>query len=242
MVGKFFKKHTKDKKFDLIIHCAYKDSISSAKLLDPTYNIGIMFNLLNNKKYFSKLINIGSGAEFDKQHPIHDKVNNLNTSYPLETYSMGKNITARVIAQEPDCYNLRVFGCFGLNEKNTRFFVKNIINYIKSKPIEIYQDKFFDFFNIKDLLKVINYYIKGMKENYPLEKEIDLVYTQKIKLSDVANIINNLSKEKVDITINNPKLGNSYTGSKLGVPYDIEFDGIKKGIMQMYNTLSKDLK
>ena len=243
ILNKYLKKHTKDKKFDLVIHTAYRGSNPSDpnkyNSIYPVHNIVILFNLLEHKKYYKKFINLGSGAEFDTHLPIHDEVNDLYNSFPLEGYALGKNVIARVIDQTPNCYNLRIFGCFGLNEHPTRFILKNLLSYLDSKPIEVYQDKFFDFFNIKDLLKVINYYIEGIKENYPLEKTIDLVYPEKIKLSDIAGIINNLSEKKVEIEIKKSKLGNSYTGSKLGVPYNIEFDGLVKGIRQMYNSLLK---
>lgn len=236
-VTKFFQKHSKNKPFDLVIHCAYH--ISPIKdIIDLNRNLIINFNLLENKRYYKNFINMGSGAEFDKSLPIHDDVNNLDDSYPLDSYGMGKNLIAKLIKPFPNFYNLRVFGCFGLSENSTRFIYKNLNHYINSEPLEIYQDRYFDFFNLKDLVKVIEYYIKGIEENYPLEKEIDLVYPNKIKLTDVANIINNLSEKKVKIKINNPELGNSYTGSKLGVPYDIEFDGLVKGIKQMYNSLN----
>lgn len=237
LIDKFFKKNTKKTKFDLVIHCAYHISIKPDPL-DTVRNLTLFFNLQQYKHYYKKFINIGSGAEFDNTLPIHSEVNNLHNSYPLETYAMGKNLIARMLDPLPNSYNLRVFGCFGLFEKSTRFILQNLNRYINSEPMLIHQDRYFDFFNVKDLLKVINYYIKGFEDNYPLEKAIDLVYPTKLKLSDVANMINNLSNKKVEIKIEKPGLFLSYTGSKIGVPYDIKFDGIEKGIKQMYNTIT----
>ncbi|MGB0404610.1 MAG: NAD-dependent epimerase/dehydratase family protein [Fusobacterium sp.] len=234
---KFFEKQKT--KFDLVIHTAIGGG--SGDVYNPynlNENIAMFYNLMKNKHHFKYLINLASGAEFDQSTDINAKTNNLFDSFPYTIYGMSKNIISRVVHSQPQCYNLRLYGCFGIGELDTRFIQKNIQNYIDSKPIEIYQDKYFDYFNLKDVLKVIKYYINCFEKNLPLEKDIDLVYLNKLKLSDIANIINNLDDKKSEVKINDPKLGLSYTGTS-GVPYDIKFDGLEKGIRQMYNALKK---
>lgn len=51
--------------FDVIINAAaiMRDDIA---LTDTRNNLGIFMNLYNNSELFGKLINLGSGAEFDK--------------------------------------------------------------------------------------------------------------------------------------------------------------------------------
>lgn len=231
------KNYFKSQKFpiDLVIHAAI---LNGKEYHHFNENIAMFYNLCKHKKYFKYLINIASGAEFDQSKNISKETNDLNNSFPYDIYGFSKNIISRILHSQPHFYNLRLYGCFGLGELTKRFMVTNITNYIKDKPIEIHQDRYFDFFNLKDVVKVIKYYIESFEKNLPLEKDIDLVYPDKLKLSDIANIINNLSDKKVKINIQKPNLDLSYTGTS-GVPYDIKFDGLEKGIRQIYNTLFK---
>lgn len=235
----YFKRYTKKKKFDLVIYCTH--------YVSPKYNpaslnknIASIFNLLQFSQYYKNIISIGTGEEFDKELPIHDKVNDLNNSYPLELYGMTKNLIARLINSKDNCYHIRLFGLISKETGEENFIKKTISNCIQLNPIKIQQDRYFDFFNLKDILKVINFYINSLENSLPLKKDIDLVYPDKLKLSDIANFINNFSEKKVEIKIKKSGLGNSYTGSKVGIPYDIELDGLKKGIRQIYNSLLKE--
>ena len=218
---------------DLVIHTAIGDGHEYAHLNE---NIGMFYNLCKHKHYFKHLINFASGAEFDQKTDINSKNNDLENSFPYDIYGMSKNIISRVLHTTPHFYNLRLYGCFGLEERPNRFIVKNINNYVRNKPIEIYQDKYFDYFNLKDVAKVVEYYVDCFEKNLPLEKDIDLTYSTKLKLSDIANIINNFDKKKSEIKINDSKLGLSYTG-KNGIPYDIKLEGLEKGLRQIYNTI-----
>jgi nucleoside-diphosphate-sugar epimerase len=88
-------------------------------------------------------------------------------------------------------------------------FKKNILNYINKKYIVILQDRYFDFFYISDLYRVIVHILF----NTPTFKTIDCSYQEKTKLSDIANKINNLSNHKVDVEILDQALGREYRGN-----------------------------
>jgi hypothetical protein len=70
---------------------------------------------------------------------------------------------------------------------------------------------------------------------WSLIKEIDCVYKQKYKLSDIAKIINKLSNHEVDIIVENSELGLSYCGYNYNS--DIDFDGLELGIKKVYESL-----
>ena len=74
-------------------------------------NIQMFYNLLNNKHYFGKLINFGSGAELNM---------------PTDPYGLSKNIISKIIDAEPHFYNIRIYGVFDENELDTRFIKNNI--------------------------------------------------------------------------------------------------------------------
>ena len=190
---------------------------------------------MNNKNRFGKLINFASGAEFDRTTPINASTNNLLDSYPTDPYGMSKNIISRILQDCLHCYNFRVYGVFGIDENDDRFIKSNIKRYKNIEDLKIYQEKAFDFFYIDDLVTIVKYYIDH--PTYPLDNDMDLVYQQKYKLTDIGKIINTLSAYKVNINIKDYKEAPSYIGSNLGINLDIELIGLEEGIKRVYNAL-----
>jgi hypothetical protein len=68
-----------------------------------------------------------------------------------------------------------------------------------------------------------------------LWNEIDCVYYEKTKLTDIANTINTLSNYKVRVELEKPTQGESYTGFWRGLP--IKLVGLEQGIKNVYNNL-----
>lgn len=108
------------------------------------------------------------------------------------------------------------------------------INNSKSgKKIVINNDKFFDFFYVNDLVNIIKLLISDKLKSFNFE--FDLVYKEKLKLSQIANLINELSDNKEGIFIKD-NTSNSYTGT-----YNNNFDalgllGIREGIRQVFES------
>lgn len=205
--------------FDIVIHCAVK---GGSRLQQDNWdvmdiNLTMYYNLLANKDHFKKFIHFGSGAE----------------TYMLkEPYGYSKKVIAKSILNQPNFYNLKIFGLFDENELDTRFIKSNIKKYLNKEPMQVYQNKAMDFFYMQDLIKVIEYYIN--EENPP--KEFDCVYSEiSYTLSELAYLINELDNYKVDI-INQSKNGDEYT-SKYRTPLPIEFIGLEEGIIETYNKL-----
>jgi nucleoside-diphosphate-sugar epimerase len=201
--------------FDIVLHCAIEGGHRLEKdnwnVMDD--NLMIYYNLLQNKKSFGKFINFGSGAEL----------------YMIDTpYGLSKNVIRKSLLDKEGFYNIRMFGLFDENELNTRFIKANIKRYINNEPIEIHQDKIMDFFYMKDLIKLIEYYINNL--NPP--KEIDCKYTDYFSLKEISHIINNLDNHKVEIKIKQKGFGNKYAGTYTDL--GINFIGLYKGIKETY--------
>ena len=225
----------KDKKFDVIIHTAI---VGGNRLLedskDTIHNNTLMaINLLNNTKSWKKLIHFGSGAELDRSKNIEGSINNFYNCVPTDPYGLSKNIICRLFANYENIYNLRIFNVFAKNELDRRMIISNVRNYINGDPIIIHQDKAMDFFYIEDLNKILELYINGQM----LPKEIDCVYKNKVKLSDIANIINNLSEKKVPIKILAPDMGLSYCGNYNPITNALNLKGLEKGITEIYKSM-----
>lgn len=194
--------------YDIIIHTAIK---GGNRLINDTIdilydNIKMFYNLLEYKHKFIKLINLSSAASYDRNTDINGN-NDILLSNPNDYYGFSKNIIDRLILNIDNFYNIRIFNVFSKNEKETRF-IKMCINNIKEKKnIIIDNDRYFDFFYIDDFIEVIEYYIN----NNNLEKDIDLCYKKKYKLSEIAqlfienniNLLKEISFENINILSNN---------------------------------------
>lgn len=222
--------------FDLVIHCAISGGRRNIPDTAEVFweNLSMFYNLLNNKSKFGRLINIGSGAELDRSNNINLIYPEYKDKYPLDFYGMSKNIICRMIESEHNFHNIRVFNVFGEDEENQRMIKSNILNYIKKRNIVINQDKLMDFFYIEDLVGLINYFIN----NKFFPKDINAVYKSKYHLSEIAEIINNLSDYKVDIIINEPGFSKSYIGKPLITEIvPVKFKGMEDSIKEIYNKL-----
>lgn len=213
-------KYFSGKYFDIVIHCA----VSGGSRLRPDSwndmdnNLKMYYNLLNCKGRFKKLIHFGSGAE---------------TNAPESPYGLSKKVIAKSILEQDNFYNIKIFGVFDENELDTRLIKGNIKRYINEESIVIHQDKFMDFFYMKDLISLVDYYINN--DNVP--KQIDCSYSVLYKLSDVAKIINNLSDYKVEVKIEQEGVDLPYYGMANVL---LGFIGLEQGIKEVYNKLKNE--
>lgn len=210
-------KYFSNKCFDIVIHCAVSGGsrLKQETWKDMDNNIKMYYNLLSCKDKFTKLIHFGSGAE---------------TNAPESPYGLSKRVIANSILEQENFYNIKIFAVFDENELDTRFIKGNIKRYINKEPIIIHQDKWMDFFYIKDLISLVDYYINN--DNMP--KQIDCSYTGLYKLSEIANMVNELDEHKVDINIENKGMAFSYYGIANVL---IDFIGLEQGIKEVYNKL-----
>ena len=221
-VNKFFS----DKFYDVVIHTAI---IGGSRLKEdaPSIVYGntlMLYNILDNKKHYKRLINLGSGAEL---------------AYPKTPYGMSKSVISNIIDSLDKHYNLRIFAVFNESELETRFIKSNILRYLNKEDIVIHQNKFMDFFSFTDFIKVIKMYIEV--ESAYLNKTFDCCYNKKYTLLDIANIINNLDNHKVNINvIDNESIGHRYTG-ECNMRYDLYYKGLKNSIEDMFKILKNSL-
>lgn len=198
-------------KYDVIIHCAAK-GISNLDDEQVYWDNLTMFNNLKlYKNKYNKFINIGSGSELN----------------PTHWYSKSKAKIWEEIQKEDNFYNVRIWGCFGKGEPEFRFFNKLFSSQKQNTTFTINKNMYFDFIWVDDLVRIIEQVIL----NSPNSKEINAVYEKKYSLVDLAFLVKNHFKFKVNIEFPYsypPYNGLSTYGGKLNHDYKVE--GLIKGL------------
>lgn len=227
----------KDNLFDVVIHTAIsggKRLIQDSSIVLQN-NLTMFFNILSNKHRFGKLIQFGSGAEFNRFNGKHiNEFSTLNSSFPTDEYGMSKNIISRICQMEKDCYTLRLYNVFGFGESPGRMISGNINRYINNQDITVIKNKFMDFFTIEDLAETCKYFI----DNSNLPKEIDCCYSDKLTLKQIADKINKLGSHSVNIHVEQDGMDLSYCGNGQGLScLPLNLTGLDCGLQKLYQTM-----
>jgi len=225
----------KDRHFDVLIHTAILGGGRNVEddSSDFYHNTLMFLNLLKHIASFNKFINLDSGASFDRREDINKcSEHDLMKSIPTDFYGMSKLVGSLLGKAFPNFINLRIFACFGPKETEGRFIKRSIRRYLDNKSIEVFEEKCVDFFYVKDLFKTLLYVMRNDVEN----RDINLCYDKKYKLSEVAAIINQLGKHKVPVITGEPAY--NYTGSPEALAaLNLPLGGLKSGIEDMYSSI-----
>ncbi len=206
-VDKFFSEHS----IDIVIHCALigRDRINAVDQTLAMQNLEMFTNLWRNRDRFERLINMGTGNEFDTSKNIENaNESELFNHLPKASYGYAKNIIARLINSSPNFYNLRLFGVFHHTESEKRFF-KRLCLATDQAPFRIFQDHYFDFVNLEDLVPVIEAIMARQINEY----DINIVYKQKHLLSEYAHMFADIHSIPHRRIIVDHVGSNNFTGS-----------------------------
>ena len=103
----------------------------------------------------------------------------LRGNPPTDPYGLSKWIIDRRIDTIPNTHSLRIWGCYGPGELSTRFSA--ICK--REGHVVIDRDKYFDFIDIEDVMKIIHEYVTS---KWVMPKVCNLVYPEKLLLSQWA--------------------------------------------------------
>ena len=211
----YFKIH----QFDVVINAA-----AVMNNVNDTYNnLGLFMNIHNARTTFGKFINLGSGAEFDRTTDINQaRPEDIFKVLPVDTYGFGQNIKSRICQTTDNFYTIRIFNCFGHGEIATRLFPR----YLNSDQFTITNDRYFDYFSIQDLCLTVEHCVN----NTWAIKDINAVYTDKYKISEVLGKFCTLNNLEPKFTVDSTS-PNNYTGN--GNPLSllpIKLNGLEHGL------------
>jgi GDP-L-fucose synthase len=210
---------------DVVIHCAgnVDSNLANFDVNGVSSNLLMFSNLYAVRSQYAKLINIGSGAEFDRSTHINQLAEEMIfTSTPTDHYGLSKNIISRIVATTENFYTLRLFGVFGTSESHNRLLKKVICG----QEIQI-TDRYFDYFYINDIIPILEHYINFT----PKHKDINVVYSTKIQLSNFLTEfckLHNLSGDNIKLS---STTGLNYTGSSNRIEeLQLPFVGLTQGL------------
>lgn len=233
-VDNYFRNHD----IDVVVHTAVVGGsrIEEHTDLALSQNLRMFFNILKNKRYFKKMIYLGSGAEYDKTKPIISiKEDDFGKSIPVDEYGFFKYVCSKYIEEQDNIVSLRIFGLFGKHEDYRYRFISNAIyQNILELPITINQNVFFDYVFIDDFVKIVDYFINNEVKN----KFYNIGTGKKIDLLTIANLINEIADKKSEIIVRNNGLNNEYTCSNKRLMSELDnlkFSEISDSIKILYN-------
>ena len=232
-VTSFFDRHS----VDVVIHAAIVGGRRNVKdeFEHLMSNIGMYANLAANRDSFGVMFNFGSGAEFDRSYIIEEMHElDIYERMPQDYYGLSKNVITREINKTNNIINLRLFGCFGVNEHPDRFIKNSLYRLQSSQPIIIHENKEMDFVFVEDVFRIIEF-MSASGAPAP-HQDFNVCYQEKHTLLDIAQMITSLTLTKIqdNIIIEQESTGISYTGNadrlhNLG----IELCGLNYGLEEM---------
>ena len=226
-VNRFFEQHH----VDYVIHCALagRDRINAVDPSLATANMEMFNNLWRNRHCFKKLINMGTGNEFDTSTNIScADESTLYQHLPMASYGYAKNVIARIVNSTPGFFNLRLFGVFHHTESDKRFF-KRLLHATDEAPFRIFQDHYFDFVNLEDLVPVID----AILHNQINDHDLNIVYNQKRLLSEHAAMFaatHGIPQSRIIVEHTGP---NNFTGNSSVLDgYQFKLKGLEPAFAQ----------
>ena len=229
---KFFKNN----KIDIVINCVIvggsrREEFEANEL---NVNLRIFFNIVNNSKYYKKLIHLGSGAEYDKSYPLMKiKEEDFGKRIPQDNYGLFKYVCSKYIEQSENIINLRIFGLFGKYEDySLRFPSYAIRRNLSGLPIEIKQNVFFDYVYVDDFVKILEYFI----ENKGKYKVYNIGRGKRVDILSIAKMVNKIGV-KTRITIDKKGLNREYTCDNsrlLGEIKNLRLKNIEDSLKDLY--------
>jgi len=238
-VHKFFLKN----KIDFVIHCANfggnRKTRSSGEVIEK--NTRMFFNLAENQDHYTRLINLGSGAEFNKNRNLQKvKETDFGKEIPYDEYGFSKYIISKYIEKTENMYSLRLFGIFGKYEDYEFKFISNaIVKNLLHLPITIRQNVNFSWLFIDDFLKILDYFLT----HDPIYSTYNIIPSSPTDLVSIAQLINSHSEFKSDICVENDGLNLEYSGDNARLIEemgDLPFTSMKssiKNLIEYYSSI-----
>jgi GDP-L-fucose synthase len=221
-----------NKSFDVCIHTAIKGGRRTIAEGDNTVYVNLLMfeNLMKFSHVFRMIINLDSGAIYDRSTDILNRLEFRLNTVPSDYYGFSKYLIHK-ISKNTNVFHLRIFNIFHIREEPDRFIAMCFHSKYNKTPLTIFDDKYFDFVYEDDFIKIVDFYIENIDTNN-LYDTVNISYKEKYKLSDIAKMI---IEDETLIKVENSNCDKNYTGDSMRLEsYEILMDGMEKSL-EKYN-------
>lgn len=237
------RKYIIENKIDVVIHSANPNPVKNVLDKQETMfedSIRIFMNLFMAQDCYEMMYTLGSGAEYDKSIDICQISETEEfRSIPKDSYGLAKYTINQIIKNNEKQCNIRIFACYGPTDHESKF-ITHCINCCKNnEDITIRQNCYFDYMQVRDLGKILIYFIN----NRPKERSYNVCSGTRMTLLDLADEVRKQMNTDNKIVILNEGFNKEYTGSNRRLLEEIgsySFIDIKEGIkIQIESELNK---
>lgn len=205
-------KYVKEGKYDVIIQSANPNPVKNSLCdkADTMFedSMRIFMNFYNVRQHCGKLLYFGSGAEFDKTRDICKvKECDVTASIPKDSYGLAKFYMNELAKTSENVYNVRIFGCYGPYDHESKFLTHVIRCCLRNEEITIRQNCYFDYLQVFDLASALECLI----DNEPQYHDYNVCSGVSISLKEIAERISAQMGYEGNIKILNEGLNREYT-------------------------------
>ncbi|HYE59974.1 MAG TPA: NAD-dependent epimerase/dehydratase family protein [Candidatus Kapabacteria bacterium] len=203
--------YLKNHPVDVVIHAANVGGTRKQQHVFGTshVNLKIFFNLVRAKPFYTRMITLGSGAEYDKMYPVVQvKETDFGSHVPSDEYGLYKYVCAEYATKVDYITHLRLFAVFGKYEDYEIRFISNAIcRALLHLPVTMRQNVKFDYLFIDDFIRILDAFIK----NKPKETCINVGRGEPMDLKTIAELVIREVGNNVEILVANKGWGNEYS-------------------------------
>ena len=203
-------------------------------------NLRMVENLTAHVSADCPMLVLGSGAEYDKSRPLCKvKEEEWLIAKPVDPYGRGKHAISKFILEHEHICNLRIFGIYGMHEHPSRLPAYVLAQCMANEDIILNQNVVFDFIYVKDLCKIIRYFIEyGTREKF-----VNVCPDESISIKEFAELAVSFVPDFTGrIYFQNEGMGKEYTGSNKilrSLLPDFPFTSYREGLKDYLDDLRR---
>lgn len=197
---------------DVVIHAATVQDVPEA----VDMNTRMFLNLLRMESYYKKLINLSSGAVYDRTQILSGVIEDeIGRSIPTDPYGYSKFLISQIARTHDKVVEMYLFGIYGPGELKSRFITNSIRRVLLGDVPIVYQERVLSFLWIDDFIKIMQYFLAFIEADVPLKPGYNITPTYARSLAGLGRtVIRQVAERKYkDIIIGAGGTAPAYVGS-----------------------------